>query len=78
MIQRDIYEIIVVRHDTGEIITNLERVVATSSEAAMAKVDVAKICTEAGAKFDDVEYIILRLGSLRPVQEVSEGKVSKF
>ena len=78
MIQRDIYEIIVVRHDTGEIITNLERVVATSSEAAMAKVDITAICGDAKLSVDDVEYVILKLGSLRPVQEVSEGKVSKF
>lgn len=78
MIQRDIYEVIVVRHDTGEIISSMERVVATSSEAAMAKIDIARICKGAGKSVDDVEYVILKLGSLRPVQEVSEGKVSKF
>ena len=78
MIQRDIYEIIVVRHNTGEIITKLERVVATSSEAAMAKIDIVGICKDADVTVDDVEYAILKLGSLRPVQEVSEGTVSKF
>lgn len=77
MIQRDIYEIIVVTHDKGNIIAS-ERRVATSSEAAMAKVDIAKICEDEGLSVDDVEYVILRLGSLRPVQEVSQGDVSKF
>ncbi len=79
MIQRDIYEIIVVTHDKGDIIAS-ERRVATSSEAAMAKVDIVQICANADTKLtvDDVEYVILRLGSLRPVQEVTEGVVSKF
>ena len=78
MIQRDIYEIIVVSHETGEVLSGLTRVVASSSEAAMAKVDIRGICEKAGLTVDDVEYVILRLGSLRPVQEVTEGKVSKF
>lgn len=77
MIQRDIYEIIVVTHDKGDIIAS-ERQVATSSEAAIAKIDIVGICKDANMSVDDVEYVILRLGSLRPVQEVSEGKVSKF
>ncbi len=79
MIQRDIYEIIVVTHDKGDIIAS-ERRVATSSEAAMAKVDIVQICATADTKLtvDDVEYVILKLGSLRPVQEVTEGAVSKF
>jgi len=78
MIQRDIYEIIVVSHETGKIVSDLIRIVATSSEAAMAKVDIQGICEGASLSVDDVEYVILKLGSLRPVQEVTEGKVTKF
>lgn len=78
MIQRDIYEVIVVSHEKGEIVSELTRVVATSSEAAMAKVDIQGICKKVDLSVDDVEYVILRLGSLRPVQEVTEGKVTKF
>ena len=78
MVNRDIYEIIVVNHETGAIVSALTRVTATSSEAAMAKVDIQGICQDANLSVDDVEYVILKLGSLRPVQEVTEGKVSKF
>ena len=78
MIQRNIYEIIVVSHEKGDVISGLTRVVATSSEAAMAKVDIQSICAKATLSVDDVEYVILKLGSLRPVQEVTEGKVTKF
>ena len=78
MIQRDVYEIIVVNHETGDIVSDLTRVVATSSEAAMAKVGIKEICEKASLSVDDVEYVILKLGSLRGVQEVAEGKVSKF
>jgi len=78
MIKRDIYEVIVVVHETGEIISPVIRVVATSPEAALVKSDFNAICEKATVKPDDVEYAILKLGSLRPVQEVSNGEVSKF
>ena len=78
MIERHIYEVIVVNHSTGEVISPILRKVATSSEAAMAKIDIQKICSDAGLTVDEVEYAILRLGSLRPVQEVSQTEVSKF
>ena len=77
MIERNIYEIIVVRHNDGEIIGD-SKMVATSSEAAMAKTGIAQVCAEKNLTPDDVEYAILKLGSLRPVQEVTEAPVSKF
>lgn len=77
MIQRHIFEVIVVTHDKGDIIAS-ERKVATSSEAAMAKVEIGKICEGADLSVDDVEYVILKLGSLRPIQEVANTEVSKF
>lgn len=77
MIQRHIFEVIVVNHETGEILAS-ERQTATSSEAAMAKINIQEICEKVGLTVDDVEYSILKLGSLRPVQEVTGGDVSKF
>jgi len=77
MIQRHVYEAIIVRHDTGEIIGDI-KATATSSEAMLAKANISDICSTAKVTVDDVEYVILNLGSLRPVQEVSTGEVSKF
>jgi hypothetical protein len=78
MIERNIYEIIVVNHETGEVLKS-KRLTATSSEAAMAKADIKDICSEKGLTPDDVEYAILKLGSLRPIQEIKDaGKVSAF
>ena len=75
MIQRHIFEVIVVNHSDGAIIAS-ERQTATSSEAAMAKLDIKGICEKADVSVDDVEYSILKLGSLRPVQEVKQSDVS--
>lgn len=75
MIQRHIFEVIVINHKSGDIITRETRT-ATSSEAAMAKIDMKGICEGAGLTVDDVEYSILKLGSLRPVQEVQQSDVS--
>ncbi len=77
MITRSIYEVIIVNHETGEIIGRETRV-ATSSEAAMSKIKMDEICKARGLTVDDVEYVVLQLGSLRPVQEVTSTKVSKF
>lgn len=77
MLQRHVYQIIVVKHSDGGIIGS-PTLVATSSEAAMAKADLPKICTDAGLQPDDVEYVILKLGSLRPIEEVVQTEVKRW
>ncbi|MDY6957646.1 MAG: hypothetical protein SVK08_00680 [Halobacteriota archaeon] len=77
MIQRHIYEVIVVAHSAGDIIAT-ERRVATSSEAAMAKINIFDICQKENLTVDEVEYAILKLASLRPIQEVATTEIGKF
>ena len=77
MLQRHIYEIIVVDHAKGTIIGD-KKVIAASTESAMSKIDLPSICKEAKITTDDAEFIILNLGSLRSVQEVQETKVSNL
>ena len=71
MLQRNVYEVIVVGHVSGDIIAS-QRCTATSTESAMAKVGLQEICEKAELTTDDVEYIILKLGSLRGIQEVKQ------
>lgn len=77
MIQRHIYEIIVVIQASGDIILD-KKIVATSSEAAMAKINIQEACKEKEVTVDEVEYVILKLGSFRPVQETTNTEVNKF
>lgn len=77
MIQRNVYEVLVVKSTDGKILKD-EKIVATSSEAALTKIDLMKTCTEQGCSVDDIEFVILKLGSLRAVQEVVNTSVPKF
>ena len=75
MLTRHLYEIIVVAHESGEIL-GAERAVATSTESAMSKIGgLEKFFKDTDLTSDDVEFVILKLGSLRPVQEVKTTDV---
>lgn len=77
MISRHVFEVIVVVQKNGDILADV-KTVATSSEAALVKANLGKICDQANVGVDDVEYIICRLGSLRAIEEVASTPVSKF
>ena len=77
MIQRHVYEVIVVKSDNGDVLED-KKLVASSSEAALAKIDLTKVCETNECTVDDTEFVILKLGSLRAVQEVANKKVNSF
>ena len=70
MLQRNIYQIIVVKHEDGAILED-QKVVATSSESAMHKVKIDYKGLEVSS--DETEFVILKLGSLRAIEEVKQS-----
>ena len=75
MINRHLYEIVIVAHKDGAILDS-KRMVATSTESAMAKADMAGVCKKNKITTDDVEFVILKLGSMRSIEEVKQTDVS--
>ena len=75
MLQRHLYEIVIIRHKDGEILDS-KRMVATSTESAMAKADMPAVCKDNNITSDDVEFVILKLGSLRAIEEVKQTDIS--
>ncbi len=76
-LHRYVFEIIVVKHEDGSII-HAERITAASTESAMAKVGLKEVCEKNSMSTDDVEFIILKLGELRPVEEVKTTEIKNF
>ena len=67
MLRRSVYEVLVVKQSDGVILSD-RKVVATNSEAAVIKL-------KDDFNPDECEFVILKLGDLRPMEEVVNREV---